>query len=64
MGEKVHIYVYPNPRGHGAAKTGYFIGDPFDTIADARAFIQASNAKNPHMDKIGRCRMVPASALH
>ena len=63
MGEKIHVYVYPNPRGRGAATTGYFIGDPFDSIADARAFIQNANSKNPHMGKVGRCRIVPASAL-
>ena len=63
MGEKIHVYVYPNPRGRGATKTGYFIGDPFDSIADARAFIRNCNTKNPHMERIGKCRLVPSSAL-
>lgn len=64
MAEKIHVYVYPQPKGHGAAKTGYFIGDPFDSIADARAFIENANSKSPHMGKLGRCRLVPASALN
>lgn len=64
MGEKIHVYVYPQPKGYGAAKAGYFIGDPFGSMEDARAFIENANSKNPNMGKIGRCRLVPASALN
>lgn len=63
MAEKVYVYVYPNPRGRGAATTGYFIGDPFDTVADARAFVLNGNQNNPHFAKLGKCRLVPSSAL-
>lgn len=62
--DPVCVYVEPNPRGKGAARTGYFIGDVFDSVADASKFIDSCNASGTQVPKLGKCRIVPASVVH